>query len=88
MLLIQPQLSPITAIKLCNCFKVTVGLMVKSLSGCFPLRQLCLEGHLYHCSDWVMLNHEGTSSPSGGWKRLAWTLKSSKGSTAAPLRAS
>ena len=25
MLLIHPQFSPITAIKLCNCFKVTIG---------------------------------------------------------------
>ena len=40
MLLIHPQFSPITAIKLCNCFKVTIGIMVKSLSGFLPLRQL------------------------------------------------
>ena len=40
MLLIHPQLSPIKAIKLCNCFKVIVDLMVKSLSGFLPLRQL------------------------------------------------
>jgi hypothetical protein len=32
MLLIPPQFSPITD-KLCNCFKVTIGLMVKSLSS-------------------------------------------------------
>ena len=51
MLLIHPQFSPITAIKLC--FKVTIGFMVKSLSGFLPLRQLSLEGHLYLCSDWV-----------------------------------
>ena len=38
MLLIHPQL--ITAIKLCNGFKVTIGLMVKSLSGILPLQQL------------------------------------------------
>ena len=29
---------PSSAIKLCNCFKVTIGLMVKSLSGFPPLR--------------------------------------------------
>ena len=40
MLLIHPQFSPITAIKLCNRFKVTIGLMVKFLSGFLPLRQL------------------------------------------------
>ena len=40
MLLNQPQFSPITAIQLCNSFKVTIGLMVKSLSGFLPLRQL------------------------------------------------
>ena len=40
MLLIHPQLSPLTAIKLSNRFKVTIGLMVKSLSGFLPLRQL------------------------------------------------
>jgi hypothetical protein len=36
------QFSPITAIKLRNCFKVTIGLMVKSLID-----------FLYLCSDWV-----------------------------------
>ena len=40
MLLIHPQFSPVTAIKRCNWFKVTIGLMVKSLSGFLPLRQL------------------------------------------------
>ena len=41
MLLIHPQFSPITAIKLCNCFKVTIKvIMVKPLSGSLPLRQL------------------------------------------------
>jgi hypothetical protein len=35
MLLIHPQFSPITAINLCNCFKITIGLMVKSLEW-FP----------------------------------------------------
>ena len=40
MLLIHPKFSPITAIKLCICFKVIIDLMVKSLSGFFPLRQL------------------------------------------------
>ena len=40
MLLIDPQFSPITAIKLCNCFKVTIGLIVKFLSGFLPLQQL------------------------------------------------
>ena len=39
LLLIHPQFSPITAIKLFNCFKVTLGLLVKSLSGFLPLRQ-------------------------------------------------
>jgi hypothetical protein len=53
MLLIHPQFSPITATKLCNCFKITTGLMVKSLSGFLPLRQLSWEGRLYLCSDWV-----------------------------------
>ena len=49
MLLIHRQLFPITAIKLYNYFKVTIGVMVKSLSGFFPLRQLSQEGHLYRC---------------------------------------
>ena len=40
MLLIHPQFSPLTAIKLYNCSKVTIGLMVESLSGFLPLRQL------------------------------------------------
>jgi hypothetical protein len=53
MLLIHPQFSPITDIKLCNCIKVTIGLMVKSLSGFLPLRQLSEEGRNYLCSDWV-----------------------------------
>ena len=53
LLVIHPQFSPITAIKLSNCFKVTIGLMVKSLSGFLPLRQLSQEGRLYLCSDWV-----------------------------------
>ena len=39
-MLIHPQFSPITAIKLCNCFKVTIGLMVKSLRSVLPLWQL------------------------------------------------
>jgi hypothetical protein len=39
-LLIHPQCSPITAIKLSNCFKVTIVLMVKSLSSFLPLQQL------------------------------------------------
>jgi hypothetical protein len=30
----------ITAVKLCNCFKVTIGLMMKYLSGFLPLWQL------------------------------------------------
>ena len=46
MLLIHPQFFAITAIKLCNCFKVTIGLMVKSLSGFLPLWQLSWEGRL------------------------------------------
>ena len=49
MLLIQPQFSHITSIKLCNCCKVTIYLMVKSLSGFLPFWQ----GRLYLCSDWV-----------------------------------
>ena len=52
MLLIHPQFSPITA----HCtlsFKVTIGLMVKSLSSLLPLRQLSWEGRMYLCSDWV-----------------------------------
>ena len=40
MLLIHPQLSPITAIKLGKSFKITISLMVKSLSGFLPLLQL------------------------------------------------
>jgi hypothetical protein len=40
MLFIYPQFPPITEIKLCDCFKVTIGLMVKFLSGFLPLRQL------------------------------------------------
>ena len=36
-----------------NCFKVNIGLMVKSLSGFLPLRQLSSGGSLYLCSDWV-----------------------------------
>jgi hypothetical protein len=51
--LIHPQFSPITGIKLCNCFKVTIGFMVKSLRGFLPLQQLSWEGHLYLFSDWV-----------------------------------
>jgi hypothetical protein len=39
-LLIHPQFSPITVVELCNCFKVTIGLMVKSMSGFLPLWQL------------------------------------------------
>jgi hypothetical protein len=50
MLLINNQFSPITAIKLCNCFKVTIDLMVKSL----PLRQLSSEGRMYRCSTWCI----------------------------------
>ena len=40
MLLIHPQFYPIAAIKLYNCFEVTIGLMVKSLRGFLPLCQL------------------------------------------------
>ena len=40
MLLIRPQFSPITAIQLWKCFKVTIGLMVKSLSVFLPLWQV------------------------------------------------
>ena len=40
MLLMHPLFYHITAIKRCNCFKVTIGLMVKSLSGFLPLQQL------------------------------------------------
>ena len=40
MLLIHPQFSPITAIKLCNSFKVTTGVMIKSLNRFLPLWQL------------------------------------------------
>ena len=40
MLLTHPQFSPIiTAIKLGCCVKVTISLMVKSLSGFLPLQQ-------------------------------------------------
>ena len=39
MLLIYRRFSPITATKLCNCFKVTIDLMVKSLTGFLPLQQ-------------------------------------------------
>ena len=39
MLLIHPQFSSITAIKLGNCFKVPIGLMVKSLGGFLPLQK-------------------------------------------------
>ena len=53
MVLIHPQLSPVTAIKLCTCFKVTIALVVKSLSGFFHLCLLSQEGSLYLCSDWV-----------------------------------
>ena len=53
MLLIRPQFSPITTIKLCNCFEVHISLMVKFLSSFLPLQQLSQEGRLYLCSDWV-----------------------------------
>ena len=53
MLLINSQFSTITAIKLCNCFKVTIGLMVKTLSSFLPLQHLSWEGRLYLCSDWM-----------------------------------
>ena len=53
MLLIHLQFSPITAIKLCKCLKITISLMVKSLRGFLPLRQLSQEGCLYICSDLV-----------------------------------
>ena len=33
MLLIHPQFYPITAVKLCNCFKVTIDLMVKPVEA-------------------------------------------------------
>ena len=46
-MLIHPQFSPITTIKLWNYFKVTIGLMVNSLSSFLPLRQLSSECHLY-----------------------------------------
>ena len=46
MFLIPPQFTRITAIKLCNCFKVTIDIMVKSLCGFLPLCQLSLEGRL------------------------------------------
>ena len=51
--LIHPPLSLITTIKLCNCFKVSIGLMVKSLPSFLPLWQLSKGGHLYLCCDWV-----------------------------------
>ena len=34
------------------------------------------------------IGHDKASSPSGGWKDLEWAFRSSKSSTAAPLRAS
>ena len=39
-MLLYPQFSPITAIKLCNCFKVTMGLLVEYLNGFLPLQHL------------------------------------------------
>jgi hypothetical protein len=51
-MLIHHQVS-IAAIKNSICFKVTIGLMVKSLRGFLPLWKLSYEGHLYLCSDWV-----------------------------------
>ena len=47
MLLIHPQFSPITAIKLCNYFKVTIGLRVKSLSVFLPLRQVSKDACIF-----------------------------------------
>ena len=38
MMMTHPQFSPSTAIKLCNGLKVTIDLIVKSLSGFLPLR--------------------------------------------------
>ena len=50
MLLIHPQFpQPLNF----NCFNVTIGLKLKSLSGFLPLQQLSLEGSLQLCSDWV-----------------------------------
>lgn len=55
MLLIRPPFSPITAIELCCCFKITNGLMVTSLISFIPVLQLsskgslmCLGGLIHH----------------------------------------
>ena len=47
MLLIHLQFSPITAIELCSCFKMTNGLMVTSLISFLTVLQLSSEGQLY-----------------------------------------
>jgi hypothetical protein len=47
MLLIHPQFYPITAIELCSCFKIPIGLMVTSLSSFVLVLQLNSEGRLY-----------------------------------------
>ena len=58
MLLIHPQFSPITAIELCSCFKITNGVMVTSeqFPSC-PAAQFrrtpLSEGHLYLWCVWV-----------------------------------
>ena len=56
MLLIQPQFSPITAIKLCNSFKVTMthGEIPEQFPS--PLATE-LEGLLYLSGDGVLIHH-------------------------------
>ena len=63
MLLIHPQFSAITAIKLCNCFKVIIGITVKSLSSFLPLWQLSNE---YEGDVVCATHHRGqTTCPPG-----------------------
>ena len=52
MLLILPQFSPVTSIKLCNCFKVNIGL-TGEIPERFPSSPATELGRLYLCSDWV-----------------------------------
>ena len=47
MLLTHLQFPPITAIELCDCFKISNGLMVTSLSSFLPVLQLSSEDGMY-----------------------------------------
>jgi hypothetical protein len=57
MLLIHPKYSPITGIKLCSCFKVTIGLMAKSLSGFLPFRQVRKDACIFAVSGCIATVH-------------------------------